>query len=112
MPELPEVEHMRRVVAEACVGHKITSATADADDIVFDITKPAVFAASLVGRRVTGVDRYGWFTLPILTNPTHLHLHLFFYCVSLIRVACFLKPQASSCGLCLTMVLAQTFSPA
>ena len=59
MPELPEVEHARRVAHEALVGRLIERARVQDDRIVFEGATPRTFARRLRGRTVVGTDRHG-----------------------------------------------------
>jgi formamidopyrimidine-DNA glycosylase len=56
MPELPEVETVRRTLAQAVVGCIITSVKVRRRSV---IDGPATPAALLVGRRIVAVDRHG-----------------------------------------------------
>lgn len=79
MPELPEVEASRRLVAMHCQGKKITSIDLSEpfDQIVFndkDVTADTVTSA-LVGKSLMAVHRKGkqlWFEL---SSPPHLLAH-------------------------------------
>jgi formamidopyrimidine-DNA glycosylase len=59
VPELPEVEAARHVVAAALVGREIVGVDAVADPIVFVRIGPPALRKALVGRTVTGVGRKG-----------------------------------------------------
>lgn len=75
MPELPEVEHGRRVAERAAAGRRIAAASAAPDDIVYEGVAPAAFAAALTGRKVVAVRRRGkqlWF---VLDRPPHPLFH-------------------------------------
>jgi len=66
MPELPEVEHGRRVATKVAVGRRIVDVRCADDAIVFEGVPPKRFRQALVGRRVVGVKRHGkhlWFEL-------------------------------------------------
>lgn len=60
MPELPEVEVVRRGLADHVVGRRITQATVhDVRSVRRHLAGPADFADSLTGRAVTGAVRRG-----------------------------------------------------
>jgi formamidopyrimidine-DNA glycosylase len=59
LPELPEVESVRRRLQKALRGRRILSATAQPDPIVLDGTSPERLAQALRGRRVESVERKG-----------------------------------------------------
>jgi formamidopyrimidine-DNA glycosylase len=66
MPELPEVEHGRRIATRVAVGRRIVDARCSDDPIVFEGVSAARFSQALVGRRVKAVKRHGkhlWFEL-------------------------------------------------
>ena len=79
MPELPEVEAARRLLATHCQGGKITSIVLSEpfDTIVFsdaDVTADTVSAA-LVGKRMVAVHRKGKQLWLELSSPPHLLAH-------------------------------------
>ena len=59
MPELPEVETMRRGLALELEGATIRHVAILKPDILMDGMAPPDFAAQLQGRRITSVDRRG-----------------------------------------------------
>jgi formamidopyrimidine-DNA glycosylase len=59
MPELPEVESVRRLVERRLRGRRITRVATRPDPIVFDGAGPRRVAAALLGRRVLGAGRVG-----------------------------------------------------
>jgi len=59
MPELPEVESVRRMMRRVLGGKTIVSAEVPPDDIVLGATPPEAVVKALVGRRVEGVGRKG-----------------------------------------------------
>jgi len=76
LPELPEVESVRRLVARRLGGRVIARATAAADPIVLEGRSPARVGAALRGRRVVAVHRKGkhmWLELDRRPWPV-LHL--------------------------------------
>jgi formamidopyrimidine-DNA glycosylase len=75
MPELPEVEHARRVCEAVAAGRTIVRARCAEDRIVFDGVAPASFSRTLRGRGVMQVHRRGkhlWFALD---RPPHPLFH-------------------------------------
>lgn len=59
MPELPEVETVRRVMADVLVGRKIVSADVADDSIVLKKVPPTVVQEAIVGSTVEAVGRWG-----------------------------------------------------
>jgi formamidopyrimidine-DNA glycosylase len=59
LPELPEVESVRRRLQKALRGRRILRAAAAPDPIVLEGTSPERLAQALRGRRVLGVERKG-----------------------------------------------------
>ena len=59
MPELPEVETIRRDLAAALKGAVVVSVRIEEPDILMDGEAPGQFAASLQGRRISSVERRG-----------------------------------------------------
>ncbi|GMK59624.1 hypothetical protein CspeluHIS016_0802300 [Cutaneotrichosporon spelunceum] len=59
MPELPEVEEARMMIAKAVTGYVITEVDTVDDSIVYDGVTPKQFSDELVGRTVTGCERKG-----------------------------------------------------
>ena len=59
MPELPEVETVRRRLHRALRGHRIVRIEAAADPVVFDVVAPADFAHALKGARIVSTHRKG-----------------------------------------------------
>ena len=74
MPELPEVETIRRELDAHIVDRTIRFATVSDPKLTQGVAVPA-FEARLVGQRVTGVDRRGKYLLLRLTDRV-LALHL------------------------------------
>ncbi len=85
MPELPEVETVRRQLAAALPGRRILAVAAIEPAMLRDVT-PETLAAALPGRRILAVDRRGKFILLILEpgagagklddSPLFLTIHL------------------------------------
>lgn len=77
MPELPEVEHARRLIVRAAKDRTITKVYCTRDDIVFsDGTTPARMRRALKGRTVLAAHRRGKHLIIELDRPPWLLLHL------------------------------------
>jgi len=74
MPELPEVETVRRGLAPALVGRRIKRAQTKRADLRFPF--PARFAARLNGRRIDALDRRAKYLLAHLDDGTVWITHL------------------------------------
>ena len=74
MPELPEVETVRRGLAPALVGKRIARAKIKRSDLRFPF--PARFAARLKGRRVDALERRAKYLLAHLDNGIVWITHL------------------------------------
>ncbi len=74
MPELPEVETVRRTLEERLKGLKITAL--DVPKPTFYRKPPKKALGGLVGRAVEGVDRRGKYLIFRLSGGRHLVLHL------------------------------------
>ncbi|MES1201396.1 MAG: bifunctional DNA-formamidopyrimidine glycosylase/DNA-(apurinic or apyrimidinic site) lyase [Pseudomonadota bacterium] len=74
MPELPEVETVRRGLAPALVGRRIVSAKTRRADLRFPF--PKRFAARLTGRRVDTLDRRAKYLLAYLDDGMVWVTHL------------------------------------
>jgi formamidopyrimidine-DNA glycosylase len=74
MPELPEVETVRRGLAPALVGRRIKSARTRRADLRFPF--PARFAARLCGRRVDALERRAKYLLAHLDDGNVWVTHL------------------------------------
>ena len=74
MPELPEVETVVRSIARL-KGRRIVSAEFTCLRVL-RLKLPDRMAASLAGRKITGVKRYGKFILASLDNGAYLMIHL------------------------------------
>lgn len=99
MPELPEVETVRRTLIELVAGKKITSVTVKLPRIIQRPAEPEAFAAALEGRTIQTVERRGKFLRIILDDlvlvshlrmegrygvfpsdePVELHTHVLFH---------------------------------
>lgn len=74
MPELPEVETVRRGIAPAMEGRRFIHVEAKRPDLRFPL--PEGFAARLAGRRVLALARRGKFLLARLDDGALLIMHL------------------------------------
>ncbi len=75
MPELPEVEVTRRLIAPLLVGRKIARLRTTGDSYFF-VTSPAVLRAALRGRTVSTLDRHGKYLVAHLDDGARLLVHL------------------------------------
>jgi formamidopyrimidine-DNA glycosylase len=76
MPELPEVETIRRSLLARVNDRAITSVTFGNFPGVISGADPATFAALLAGRRITGVRRRGKYLLVDLDDDSGFIVHL------------------------------------
>src|SRR5829696_4490435 len=74
MPELPEVETVRRGLAPALEGHRIERAEARRPDLRFPL--PERFADLLAGRRVEALNRRAKYLIAGLDDGSGLIMHL------------------------------------
>lgn len=74
MPELPEVETVRRGLAPAMVGRRIVAVEQRRPDLRFPL--PEDFVARLEGRRVEALDRRAKYLLAALSDGMRLVMHL------------------------------------
>ena len=74
MPELPEVETVRRALAPVLTQNYVTAAFVGRDDLRWPL--PKNLAGQLVGRQFTNVDRRGKYVLMHLDQQDILLLHL------------------------------------
>src|SRR4051794_3341385 len=74
MPELPEVEAVRRQLEPAMRGARIRHVLLRRKDLRRPF--PPAFAATLEGRRITSVDRRGKYLLVVLDSGDTLLMHL------------------------------------
>lgn len=74
MPELPEVETVRRGIAPHAIGQRIRSVTVRERRLRWPI--PAGLEAMLVGRRIAAADRRGKYLVLALDNGDRLIVHL------------------------------------
>ena len=74
MPELPEVETVRRGLAASMAGRRLASVTARRPDLRLPL--PRDFAARLEGREVLGVERWAKYILIHLDDGLTLLVHL------------------------------------
>lgn len=76
MPELPEVETVRRTLERALLGHEIVEAEFPADTIVQKGLPDGAARAAVLGARVTGVGRKGKYFWLELDRKPWLFAHL------------------------------------
>lgn len=76
MPELPEVETVRRIMRRVLQGKKIADVEVVPDDIVFGSTPPAAIVEALKGRTVTEIGRKGKYWWIELDQKPWLFGHL------------------------------------
>ncbi|MDO5330240.1 MAG: DNA-formamidopyrimidine glycosylase [Bacillota bacterium] len=74
MPELPEVETVRRILSEAVVGKKIRSLELLREKNV--VTDPVIFKKNLPGKSIESIDRMGKFLLFRLSGELTMLSHL------------------------------------
>src|ERR1700749_3371129 len=74
MPELPEVETVRRGLQPVMAGSKIVSAEARREDLRFPFQKD--FVARLTGQTVTGLGRRAKYLMADLGSGNVLLMHL------------------------------------
>ena len=74
MPELPEVETVRRGLVPRMVGHRIARLTQRRKDL--RVKLPAKFAAKVEGRTITAIDRRAKYMLMRLDDGQTLIVHL------------------------------------
>jgi formamidopyrimidine-DNA glycosylase len=74
MPELPEVETVRRGLAPAMEGRRVVAVECRRPDLRFPL--PERFAARLKGRRVTGLERRAKYLIARFDGPDALIMHL------------------------------------
>lgn len=75
MPELPEVETVRRLLERTLVGHRIVGCEAVEDTIVFARQSAAEVESAMVGRKVISTGRRGK-TFWLVTDGQALVMHL------------------------------------
>jgi formamidopyrimidine-DNA glycosylase len=75
MPELPEVEHGRRLAEEVMAGRRIENVEAEHDPIVFEGVRPVAVKRTLRGRRVIAAHRRGKHLWLELDRSPHLLVH-------------------------------------
>src|SRR4051812_48317140 len=74
MPELPEVEHVRRHLHEWLVGARVVAAVTGDRNVVR--AAPRVFAKRLVGRKIVNVERRGKWLRVELDDGGKIFAHL------------------------------------
>jgi formamidopyrimidine-DNA glycosylase len=75
MPELPEVEVTRRLIAPLLIGRRIRAVHTTRPSYFF-LTPPAQLRRALVGRTVGALERHGKYLLASLDDASRLLLHL------------------------------------
>ncbi|MCC6217603.1 MAG: bifunctional DNA-formamidopyrimidine glycosylase/DNA-(apurinic or apyrimidinic site) lyase [Polyangiaceae bacterium] len=75
MPELPEVETVRRAIAPLLVGRTVRGVYTGPPSYFF-LTPPAELAARLVGRTITDLGRHGKYLIARLDDGSAVLLHL------------------------------------
>lgn len=76
MPELPEVETIRRDLADEVVGRTIRDVRIHQADIVMDGTPAGAFGRRVRGRRIRGLDRRAKYLVFRLDGPLVLQVQL------------------------------------
>ena len=76
MPELPEVEMVRRTLAPAVVGHVIEEVRVGSFTGVIGDMPPAMFSAATVGQTIAGIGRRGKYLVIHLSDDTAIIVHL------------------------------------
>lgn len=76
MPELPEVETVRRVIERALKGQRLAEVEVAPDEIVLEGADPEALREALVGRTVMGAGRHGKLWWVELDGPQRLYGHL------------------------------------
>ena len=76
MPELPEVETIRRDLEKEAVGKRIKTVEVTGTRSIRRHTNKKQFIARLEGRKITGVDRKGKYLLVKLEGGDYLVIHL------------------------------------
>jgi formamidopyrimidine-DNA glycosylase len=74
MPELPEVEYIARQLRGELIGQRITGVEVMWSPVIGEMD-PAEFAARLVGRAITGIDRRAKYLLIALDDEQVLAVH-------------------------------------
>jgi formamidopyrimidine-DNA glycosylase len=75
MPELPEVETIRRDAAETLVGHRVTSISLHVPEAV-QYPGPEGFVAGLTGRKVVAAERVAKYLMLRLDDDRYWVIHL------------------------------------
>lgn len=75
MPELPEVETVRRILQPQLAGRQITRLTLNRPEIVKH-PAPEAFAAAIEGAKITGMERRGKYLFILLGSGARIVLHL------------------------------------
>lgn len=75
MPELPEIETVRRVVGPQIAGRTVTGVTVNNPGVIAH-PNPEGFAEGLTGRRFERMDRRGKFLTAVLDDGSRLVMHM------------------------------------
>lgn len=75
MPELPEVETIKRVIEPQMKGREISDIIVNRTDVIA-YPKPEEFCGRLTGQRITGMARRGKFIMILLESGDRVILHL------------------------------------
>ncbi|KAI8576897.1 hypothetical protein K450DRAFT_254822 [Umbelopsis ramanniana AG] len=76
MPELTEVEHVRRIVHKTLLGIKIASVSAKEDSIVFPGVEGGEIESKLTGRSIVDTKRWGKYYVLIMDKGPNIVGHL------------------------------------
>lgn len=76
MPELPEVETLRRTLAPELVDRSIEDVLLGSFTGVIGDVLPAQFRAGIIGQRITNLDRRGKYLIMKLSDDTAVVVHL------------------------------------
>ncbi len=75
MPELPEVENVRRTLAQYIIGKEIAKIKITLPRMIKNIDAD-IFARELTGKKIIAVERRGKYLLMLLDNELHWIVHL------------------------------------
>src|SRR3954470_12091867 len=75
MPELPEVEAVRRQIERTLVGHRFERVDVADDPIVFDRAAPEEVRSALLDRTVLGAERKGKYFWLVLDETPYPVFH-------------------------------------
>ena len=72
MPELPEVETVRRTLEHQIINEEIKDIKVYYDKIIENVSKDE-FVTKLIGETITKINRYGKYLIFILNNVSRTH---------------------------------------